>query len=431
MAFADLDFIEEQSFWIFLSAAVAITPLGVYIVRKRGEINILSPIFYPLIYFGMTYVMPSIILRKAIIDRTALYIQTAGIAVYLIGVALGYMLFMRTPLSYRDEDGKGTLGAMEADKGLFRIFFILSFSLLVIYGVVSKVPFNLFGKMNVEDLRRTAEVGLGFIKEPGIFFFTFSGLWLLSADLLAYGHMRTKNIFSLCLMSGVIFVTTAHKDPALIIIVLGLGLYNRYRRKIRLAKIITIGLLIVAIIGVMNIARAGERVRFSSVVERSLVPHSATYVTNYLPIVRLVHLGILKLQRGDEYVQNMMIIVPRFLWKEKPVNYDYFLKREVLHLQFAGGGAPATSFGSLYLNFGMLGVLIGTCAMGLLYTFLYKVYLSTHDAILSILALYLLPQVLIPSTFLANIVLTLFYLVMMVFMKKVFLRPKTRGVECV
>lgn len=414
----DYALINWQLICIALSLLLVAVPIISYTVKEKGRINILAPLCYPLLYFGATYVAPSIIMRHKYMDPMALNIQVIGITMYLFGAGASCLLFGGRLNKNQNMNVPAPASEIASDRLIYFLFLFIGIILLIVYGVSSKIPESMLSGVSVEDLRRTSEIGRGYIKEPGIFFVTFSGVWLLATRLATQNRMKTGDYMLLAAISAFIFLFTANKTPALLIIIIGIGLYNKYCAKLSVLKILILGLIIAALISVTSIVRVGQRVGLGAFSWDALRVNEAIYSVNYLPIVQLVHNGMLKLQHGREYIQNAMIVVPRFFWPDKPVNFDYFLK-DVLYLKFEGGGVPATPFGSLYLNFGGIGVAFGMGMIGFVYKGLYRLYERSGGILLTVVALYLLPQVLNPSLFMATLILTLIYLLLILSVRAV------------
>jgi hypothetical protein len=86
----------------------------------------------------------------------------------------------------------------------------------------------------------------------------------------------------------------------------------------------------------------------------SSIQHALAYPFMIFTInIRLIINGIHQTDFvwGQEYWAGLVKIVPRFLWADKPLSFDYNYK-ELAGLDFAGGGTPLPASFSLYANFG-------------------------------------------------------------------------------
>ncbi|MFA4981322.1 MAG: hypothetical protein WC592_02485 [Candidatus Omnitrophota bacterium] len=401
-----------------LNMFLIVIPSFYYIFLHRSAVNIFAPCVYPLAAFSILYVIPSIILRHKLYDnRLPLDIQTIGILTYLCGAMLYYQFFYKrnnlpsrvisvVPLSYAKQN-----------RTVMMFFFITGLVLLAVYGWISGITMSFFEKIDLSDLRRSTEIGKGFIKEPAVFFVTFSFVWFFGVSLSKNKGHALKYFGLLSLVALIVFITTANNTAVFYLIFFSYGLYNKYFN-ISFAKMSIFGFFIVFLIGAVSTVRMGQVIIFGNVIKHLFFIHHEVYDMSYMPIVKLIQLGILKFQYGVEYLQNAAIIIPRFLWKEKPVGFDYFLK-DLLNLGFSGGGVPATPFGSLYLNFNIIGVIVGGIIMGFLYSSLYEIYLEERDIFAALVALYSLPAVMNPSLFLSYLVLLCFFIIVMLSINKI------------
>ncbi len=209
------------------------------------------------------------------------------------------------------------------------------------------------------------------------------------------------------LTSILIFVNIGHKASALIPVLVFIGLLNRFfSYKIR--SFFVLGFVMFMLIGALNYIRSSPETDFydSSYVDKSL---SVFYIYeyNYIPIVSRVHDGRLDYQYGEEYLTSLMSFVPRFIWPEKSLSFDYFLKEE-FGRTFEGGGLPPTIVGSLYINFGLAGVLSGMFLIGWLYSAAYAYYKKCHVT-QAPFVLYFMFIVLNPSQFFGTMVFVVIF----------------------
>ena len=72
------------------------------------------------------------------------------------------------------------------------------------------------------------------------------------------------------------------------------------------------------------------------------------YQANSIPIMNAV--GTENFFWGEEYT-GLVKFIPRFLWPDKPLSFDYKLK-ELANYDFEGGGIYTTLCNDLYINFG-------------------------------------------------------------------------------
>jgi hypothetical protein len=162
------------------------------------------------------------------------------------------------------------------------------------------------------------------------------------------------------------------------------------------------------LIGLAAQLRQGSNLNLPVIAEKGIMRSTWIYKANYIPVIKMVNNGDLPLQHGREYLQNGMVVIPRFLYPDKPLSFDYFLKKK-LNLNFAGGGAPATTFASLYLNFYFIGVIMGMIIIGYAYCQFYHRYRNESNLTNTLIYMFILSYLLNPSLLLSNIVLLLLY----------------------
>jgi len=115
----------------------------------------------------------------------------------------------------------------------------------------------------------------------------------------------------------------------------------------------------------------------------------------------------LPLKYGTTLLRVFSQLVPRSLWPTKPVD----LGVEIGELYGAGPltGSPPGFFAEMYMNFGVLGVLIGSALLGVALALLYQRWMCRHSepASTALYAIFLPSVLLLPSATFANVVITL------------------------
>ena len=411
-------------FLSFLNFVLLFLPLCIYtfVAWKRRDFKLFNPFFFPLVLFSFYYGIPSLanlFISKSIYNN-AIYIQFLATVSYLAGTGL-------YKLKKNKKRKRSHKKVFIANSVVMKLFFVVGISMLILYGYWTGVTGGLLTGKDVEGVRRIAEIGKGFLKHPGIFFITFPALWLFGASMVENKKLCISNISLLLFGIVTIFFTTAHKASAFWIILLAIGLYDKFKFSSPV-KIFIAGIFIVFFIGSANILRRAETAdSTTSIFNKSILSFSGVYNANYVPIVKRVDQKRFKLQWGKEYIQNATLIIPRFLYPTKPINFDYFIKEE-LDLSFRGGGAPATPFGSLYINFSFYGVVIGMFLIGYIYFLLYERYRTENNLTKSLIFLFVLTYILNPSLFLANTLLLFLFLSFILITDNI-ISHATRGVK--
>ncbi|MEO0224680.1 MAG: O-antigen polymerase [candidate division WOR-3 bacterium] len=342
----------------------------------RLKIDLFSPFFYPFLNFLLSYSLPLIVnvfLFKEEVYTNAIKIQNLGIISFFCGVLFYY--FLKKKKRSSNEKYYTTIHLFTC-----KIFLLIGTVLLLIYGFSTNIIISIINGENVEDLRRKAEIGWGFIQQPSIFFINFS-----FAILLSYKFIKRKSILGnflvMVLLSILIFFSTGHRTPALFLFIIYLGIYNKFW-KINIFRVLIFSFLIFFSISFLVYLRQGKKdtVSFLSKVTgyNYILYNSMFYRIGYSRIIELADKEVIPLLKGKEYANNLLYIIPRFLWRNKPLGFDYYYKN-VLGYSFEGGGVPAGLFGSLYANFRYLGVVIGSFMVGFLYIFFYYRYKYSNE----------------------------------------------------
>lgn len=405
---------------IVLSLAVTIGVPLAYVIRNYRSLNIFSPYLFPVLFYLNNYTLPSYCLTAYYgreIDRTALYIQTAAICAYFAGLFLYNLISKKartaSPAPAREDNPRAG-----HTKTIMIFFLILGATLLIAYGIVSGVTISLLRGLDIEDLRRKAEVGKGYLTYPALLFMSISSLWLFANAIIKRPEKAFPYFMFMFLICIAIFLCTGNRVPSLWPFIIAFGIYNRYYR-IPFTKIFLFGIIFFLLFSAMAVLRQAGQLTPGELSAQVLTFNMAQYDANYLAVVRFVKAGILKLQYGKEYFYNSIILmIPRFLWPDKPTDFGYFMK-EFLGYAFKGGGVPTTPLGSFYVNFGFPGVVTGMLFTGLLYKFLYQLYLNSSRLFIVVAAVYLLPEVLNPSYLLLRILLTALFAGIIIFIETI------------
>jgi oligosaccharide repeat unit polymerase len=413
---ADLLYLSLILNYILSITFVLIIVLYVRRSWKDRNFNLFSPYYFPLAFFTLSYLFPSmsyLYIQGNEQVTFSNYIHLIGLYCFLIG-AIGYKYFF---ISKQRAEKTFAFDFVTFHKMPILAFYLLGIALLLYYGAKSNVTSSLLSGGNIDDLRRSAEVGKGFIQVPAVFFVNFSITWLIAHAVSKTGRIPAKYLVMLIFSSIVVFITTGHKTQTIMPYIIVAGILAKYKY-ISPIKIFLFSLLFFLIMGSLTYVR-GSRGHFAgSILYSGLYYQSIVYQYNYLPIINMIRDGRMDLQYGKEYIQNAAFIIPRFIYPDKPLSFDYVLK-EKLRVSFEGGGLPATPIGSLYLNFGLAGVALGMIALGACYHMVYKMYSRTQSVESTVLSLPLLLALINPSTLLVAAEVMLLFVGSMYMLDKV------------
>lgn len=374
----------------------------------KKNFQVFSPVFFPFVYFSLYYLVPCLIKLWADEFHAPFYLKWLhlfGINMFLVGVLVSNIIRRRRKIH------------ISLNFEIFKIqdimqLLFLGLFFLAVYGFISTIPFQLIKLGNIEQLRRVAEIGKGYIKIPGILFTSMAILFLCGKRLAIYKRLNLLDFLIFLGGSAAIFITTGHKSPALLPWIILLGLYSKYSI-MNVRKLMLVGISLFIVIGTLTYLRGGGAGKsiYATIIHQGFGYFYHVYEANYLSILVALEEDKLGFQDGKEYLDNMKMIIPRFLYPDKPLSFDYYLK-EKLGRKFEGGGLPPTMIGSLYLNFGLKGVILGMLMIGFAYNILYYRFLNTVFLSKAVIYLFVLYYFINPSQFFLNLeqLLLIFYL---------------------
>ena len=96
-------------------------------------------------------------------------------------------------------------------------------------------------------------------------------------------------------------------------------------------------------------------------------------------LIDLLNEGALKLEYGLQYLYNLIIFIPRFLWQDKPlVSFSYRISEEIYGEMGENAWVHTyTPWGEGYMQFGFIGTVINTLIILTIIHYLKK-YISRH-----------------------------------------------------
>lgn len=218
--------------------------------------------------------------------------------------------------------------------------------LLLWAGIISGVLINLLRGNNIEDLRRTSEIGLGFIRDIPML-----GVQMVILVLFlqkTWKSYRSVAFYSFCLGSF-LFVTTGNKSGVYVGVTLFLLFFHLKNRGFKWYEYVAYYLAIPLAAGTLQAIRGGDLTLMASQIAVFFSYPVILYQANSIPIMNAV--GTENFFWGEEYYTGLVRFIPRFLWPDKPLSFDYKLK-ELVNYDFEGGGIYTTLCNDLYINFG-------------------------------------------------------------------------------
>lgn len=263
-----------------------------------------------------------------------------------------------------------------------RNIFILFISLILFAGIITGVTPALIKGINVEDLRRTSEIGMGFIRTIPSFGIPYI--------LLIYLFSKTNIGFIkkglICLFIGIgFFFTTAARADILTYATVFIIWFNISKRAFKWYEYYGLFYILSPIIATfLFLLRGGGHFKeglWNSFFSQQFIIFGANTLRlmNYITDENLFW--------GESYYIDIVKIIPRFIWSEKPVSIDYKYK-ELVGVEFEGGGIYTTTPNDFYLNFGTY-YFISYIIWILIIHYLYKKLINTNTSFYNKIALVL------------------------------------------
>ncbi|MEY8752375.1 oligosaccharide repeat unit polymerase [Alkalicoccobacillus gibsonii] len=362
----------------FLLVVISVIVLAIfYSLKTKGYLDILSPyIFFPVMYLVVYGVGP----HKALtvygdeIGNKVLLVISLGFIFFMLGSILASTLLMNNAAKKNSLITTTNNGSIR-DKRLQRMF---KFSVFI--GIVALVMFFVnargipFLMSDLENSRVEALSGNGI---PYYFsMFIMIGVWIYFIK-----SQSTKSKIIVLTFGVGLMLMTGWRNTAVALLLISILLYH-YQKPIALKKLLFIGSLLIVIISVTGLYRI-----YSSDLQHyelmklmnqgKYIQSFFQYLYNY-PVVFTDNLILVlegfndssKFLYGASFFWNFMLIIP---WVEAEA-FDFYLK-DYLQVGFAGGGLPPTLLGDFFLNFGVIGIIIGMIFVGFLWKIIHHLFL--------------------------------------------------------
>lgn len=384
---------------IAISYLLIITFLFIKVACK-GVLYIFSPLLVIEIPFITQCLLPYYVLNKVEnLDAVFEYIIVSSIGVHLCLLYV-FRKVLFTPVRLIDSIyPKKKFGML-----LFCLFVVLS------AGIYSGVTLGLLGGVNVENLRRSSEIGLGFITEIPIYI-----IQIITLSLLLKNEQRgIVEAFVIVLGIGILlFLSKGHKAIFASIILLFLIYYNIRKRGFKIYEYIIFYFIQPLVAAFLQTIRGGSLNDIMDNLKTFITYPFLLFQVNTIPVVNKINEG--DFLYGLEYYSALVQFIPRFLWPDKPVSFDYYYKT-LIEYEFDGGGVPIPNEFSFWTNFSYFAPIFLLLWNLLIYLFYIKIIYSknryTHILLLILLVGPLRPSVVIPKlewAFLTTIILSFYY----------------------
>lgn len=340
--------------------------LFITIIKFRRNLLVL---FDPVSYFSLTHIVlfflaafyRSFYELAVPIDDNTLLLLCACMLLFAVGATLPCTLFSATgsfllPKKKIPSPNNQYSCTAKAPKFYSHTAWIMFF--LGAIGVaifILKCGGILWLKSDFDDLRITARAGLGWLVLLSIVFVTYPTISLFSYYLIS---KKNAMLAGMIMFSGMVLVVQfGNRAPAFDIAVICSFIYcwNRWR-KIPIFLVLSGGLLLFLLLGIMQVIRQGISADFLMVLLQS-VWRPFVNIQNFDLIVKAFPSEV-NFLHGSSYAMDLSMFAPG----HHP-NFGTWLK-DRLGLDFTGGSVTVTYLGELYANFGEIGALSGAFLLG-------------------------------------------------------------------
>jgi oligosaccharide repeat unit polymerase len=295
------------------------------------------------------------------IGESTLMLLCACMLLFAIGSTLPGVFFsaMHTFLFSRGK--KSAAYNKNYDSGKIPAFYSNTAWIMFLLGAVGVAIFIvkcggiLWLRSDFDDYRITARAGLGWLVLLSIVFVTYPTISLFSHYLISKKNLKFA---ALIMFSGMVLVLQfGNRAPAFEIAVICGFIYcwNRWR-KVPVVLLVSGGLLLFLLLGIMQVLRQGTSSDFLMVLLQSIW-RPFVNIQNFDLIVKAFPSEVPFLN-GKSYLMDLSMFAPG----HHP-NFGTWLK-DRLGLDFTGGSVTVTYLGELYSNFGAFGALFGSFVLG-------------------------------------------------------------------
>lgn len=199
---------------------------------------------------------------------------------------------------------------------------------------------------NVEDLRMTSDVGMGFVRAVPVFGIPYLAMeYFILNKKLSFGK---AGIIGLSL-GLVLFLATAARGGLLTYAMCFFVWVNIRYRGFKWYEYFAIFYLLKPVIAtILKVIRSTD---ILELVEFRLFEHEQMiFGSNTVRLAEYMD-RYQEYLLGASYAYPIVRLIPRFLWPDKPMAIDYKYK-EMVGLEFEGGGIYTSADFDMFLNFG-------------------------------------------------------------------------------
>lgn len=391
-------------YFLFYTYLIVIIYL-IFYHSKNGTLYIFSPLIIIYTNFAVNDIIPLLILENAEPITNNVYTVTAITSIINLLFLFLFRRQLKKKIGIKIEPITEKLSAQR------KVLIIILLSIEIAYGFLTGVTPVLLSGGDVSYLRKTNEIGLGFINS-----IPQTG-WPILILVLLLVEKRKKLIYKgiVCFFSGIIFyISTAARGGILTFFNIFIIWFNIQKRGLKWYEYLSIYYIIGPIVATIT-----QLIRNAKEINQVWIEFFAhqlnIYHWNTIPLMR--HFETAKHLMGESYYTALVRIIPRFIWPNKPLSIDYKYK-EILGYDVPGGIYTSTPC-EMYINFGLY-FIIPYCAYLFLIHKMYSKLISPRSSFfLKICLLYLLTLKFIPNNLIEGLeILLLFTFLCIIFYRR-------------
>lgn len=331
-------------------------------VLKLSNNNFLTPILLFFIFFSV-FVGISPIAYYAVekhLNKSQLILISISVLIYIFAIFIGK--------AFQNKKDRKVIKKQEIDTNYIKYisYFLLVISLVgyCIYFIKNK---DLLFSGNLENGRILALAGNGIIIQ--MMNLSTIGICML-LELALNKKYSLKKVVCFLIVFSIFTLMRGFRSAIVAPIVICFLMFNK-KNKISNKTIIKTGVILLLGVSVLRI--------FRTLASSSNVDIIASIMTTFkngsinLEYILQRFGKSITFQYGYTYLINLKMLLPG-----PDVDFTLWLK-EIMNIKFAGGGITPTIIGEFYMNFGVIGVYIGTFFIGLLVNKLDNFYESSNQ----------------------------------------------------
>lgn len=234
------------------------------------------------------------------------------------------------------------------------IRYVLIFLFIILYiisGVISGTLTGFLRGEDMEDMRRTGEIGVGFLRDiPAV-----GCEYLLLLIFIKYGWRKSILAGCVLFLIGMTFLISSGGNRGILLTfaTIFLCFMAICKRGLKFYEYLAWQIGFNVIGAILNALRQAE------VITYYIANFSwADVVCGYQNIVFNNSITLIDVTKrygffyGQEILTNLTYFIPRFIWPDKPISFGYKMK-ELANYSFAGGGIMPSTIEYSYINWGV------------------------------------------------------------------------------